>query len=302
MPTVSVVLPTYDRADVLHRAIESVLGQTLTDLELVVVDDGSTDRTPAVVEGFGDDRLTYVRFEENAGANAARNAGIRRSSGKYVSFLDSDDEFLPGHLETVVDRLEGLPADCMGVAVAAEIVEDGAVVDRDGVPEGDIDYGAILRGNVIGGFSCVTFRRACFDAVGPLDPDLASWQDFDLFIRVLDGHTMRGVDEVEVRYHEREDAISSDYAGKLRGQERLLRKHRHRFTPETVAYWLYARAIVHAEAGELGLARRYLRRAARTDPSDPRYGYHLLASLLGRRGFEASVRAKRGLKRLLDRQ
>lgn len=300
MPTVSVVLPTYDRADVLPRAIESVLGQTIPDLELLVVDDGSTDETPTVVEGFEDDRLEYVRFEEQAGANAARNEGLRRSTGEFVSFLDSDDEFLPHHLETVVSRLERLPADCVGVVTAAESVEDGAVIDRNGVPSGRITAETIRRGNVLGGFSCATFRRDCFEVVGELDSDLPSWQDFDFFLRVLDTHTLFGLDEVLVRYHERDDSISADLERKLRGQELVREKHRHRFTRETTAYWYYARGFVYAEAGEPARARRWFFRAARRDPTVARYHYHLLASLFGRQGFETALRVKRTLKRGLD--
>lgn len=302
MPTVSVVIPTYDRADVLPRAIESVLSQSVSDLELLVVDDGSTDGTPDVVDEFDDQRLEYLRLEEHVGANAARNAGIRRSSGEFVSFLDSDDEFLPRHLEAVLDRFDSLPPECMGVATAAESVDAGTVIDRDGVPSGTITYDTILEGNVIGGFSCTTFRRTCFDAVGYLDPALPSWQDFDFFIRVLDAYTMDGLDEVLLRYHEQSDSISSDFERKLRGQELVYEKHRHRFTNETLAYWYYARGFVFAEAGQLAPARRCFLRAVRTAPTKLRYHYHLLASLAGRSGVVASVRAKRAAKRLLDSQ
>lgn len=105
-PAVSVVIPTYDRAAVLPRAIDSVLGQTVEDLELLVVDDGSTDRAPDVVAGYADDRVRCLRHEQNRGASAARNSGIEAASGDYVAFLDSDDEWLAGKLETQLAVLE----------------------------------------------------------------------------------------------------------------------------------------------------------------------------------------------------
>lgn len=317
MPTVSVVVPTHNRADVLPRAIESVIGQTFDDFELVVVDDGSTDRTAAVVSGYDDPRVVYVPLEEHAGANAARNEGIRRSSGRFVSFLDSDDEFLPRHLQRVVRVLDRCSAGCVGAVTGVEVVDDREqgsgreqvddgevlddveVLDRTTPPADAVTYEDVLSGNVVGGFSSTTFHRACFDAVGLLDESLQSWQDFDFYLRVLESHSLATIEDVLVRYYERDDSISADFERKVSGQHRVLRKHRHRFTRETLAYWYYARAFVYAEAGDVETARRYFFRAFRTEPTKLRYLYHLLASLFGSPGFAASVAIKRELRRVL---
>jgi glycosyltransferase involved in cell wall biosynthesis len=104
-PQVSVVIPTYNRATVLGRAVTSVLNQTFSDLECVVVDDGSTDQTVALVEGFQDPRLRLIRLPVNRGVGHARNVGIQAASGELIAFLDSDDEWLPGKLERQVARL-----------------------------------------------------------------------------------------------------------------------------------------------------------------------------------------------------
>src|SRR6056297_1668487 len=104
-PTVSVIVPTYNRADALPRTVESVLGQTLDDLELIVVDDASTDDTPAVIDDYDDDRVQFVQHERNQGASAARNTGIDRAEGDYVAFLDSDDVWRPTKLEKQVQTL-----------------------------------------------------------------------------------------------------------------------------------------------------------------------------------------------------
>jgi GT2 family glycosyltransferase len=93
MPAASVIIPAYNRADLLAQAMESVLAQTMADLELIVVDDGSTDNTPAVLASYGD-KLIALR-QDNAGPGAARNAGIARAAGRYVCFLDSDDLWFP---------------------------------------------------------------------------------------------------------------------------------------------------------------------------------------------------------------
>lgn len=109
MPLVSVIMPTFNRADTIRRAIRSVQAQTFTDWELIVVDDGSTDNTVALIEGC-DPRLKLIR-QENQGTAGARNAGLRASAGAYIAFLDSDDEWLPHHLELCVSFLEAFPGE-----------------------------------------------------------------------------------------------------------------------------------------------------------------------------------------------
>ncbi len=122
MPLLSVILPTYNRADTILRAIESVRNQTLEDWELLVIDDGSTDNTARLVtERYaGEPRLKLIQ-QENQGVAAARNTGMRASSGKYFAFIDSDDEFLPHHLELESAFLECHPDENM---VAVELWED----------------------------------------------------------------------------------------------------------------------------------------------------------------------------------
>src|SRR5262245_25465113 len=107
MALVSVIVPTFNRADTIKRGIRSVQAQTFTDWELIVVDDGSTDNTVALIEGC-DPRLKLIR-QENQGTAGARNAGLHASAGSYIAFLDSDDEWLPHHLELCVGFLEALP-------------------------------------------------------------------------------------------------------------------------------------------------------------------------------------------------
>lgn len=122
MPLVSVILPTYNRADTILRAIESVRNQTLQDWELLVVDDGSTDNTAELIVAYcaNEPRVKLIR-QANQGVSGARNTGLRASLGKYLSFLDSDDEFLPHHLELESAFLEAHPAEGF---VTAELWED----------------------------------------------------------------------------------------------------------------------------------------------------------------------------------
>jgi glycosyltransferase involved in cell wall biosynthesis len=98
-PCVSVIIPTYNRAEMLIRAIRSVLKQTYEDYEIIVVDDGSTDDTAKVMKAYENDKFKYIRYSLNKGGAFARNLGLDSSRGKYIAFLDSDDEWLPTKLE-----------------------------------------------------------------------------------------------------------------------------------------------------------------------------------------------------------
>jgi glycosyltransferase involved in cell wall biosynthesis len=119
MPKVSIILPTFNRIDTIMRAIKSAQRQSLQDWELIVIDDGSTDNTAALIEG-SDPRLELVR-QENRGFTEARNAGIRAAKGEYLAFLDSDDEFLPHHLELCVAFLDEFKCEAI---VSTELLED----------------------------------------------------------------------------------------------------------------------------------------------------------------------------------
>ena len=120
MSLVSVIVPTYNRRETIQAAIASVQRQTFEDWELVVVDDGSTDDTAALIEG-SDPRLVLIR-QMNQGVNAARNTGMLRARGQYIAFLDSDDEWLPHHLELSVAFFRAFPGEDF---LSGEFSEDG---------------------------------------------------------------------------------------------------------------------------------------------------------------------------------
>lgn len=119
-PTVSVILPTYNRAHLLERAIQSVLDQTYPDFEIIVVDDASIDNTVNIIKGIINERIRYIRHEKNKGAAAARNTGIKLAKGKYIAFQDSDDEWLRDKLEKQIKIFETVSPE-VGVVYTSDI-------------------------------------------------------------------------------------------------------------------------------------------------------------------------------------
>lgn len=283
-PTVSVVLPTYDRADRLPRSIESVLDQGYTDLELVVVDDASTDDTPSVVRGYDDDRVRFVRLEDNRGAPVARNVGIELARGDYVAFQDSDDEWLPEKLAAQMRVFERAP-DSVGVVYTgfariqgdAETYVPGPNVSRT---DGEITR-ALLHNNFIT-TSAAVVRSSCLDEVGGFDPSFPRFQDWELWIRLSRRYEFRCIDRRLVNQYIQPDSISNDRSRLVAAKERLLRKHADAFEtlPDDVLAAHYARLgrFLLGEGDDSGVA--YLRRAFRLDPR-PRYAVLAIAGSIG---------------------
>ena len=179
---VSVIIPTYNRAWIVRDAIDSVLGQTYTDFELVVVDDGSTDRTPEILDSYGD-RLRVIR-QANQGVSAARNRGIGDSSGSLIALLDSDDIWLPEKLAVQVDFFNRNPAAL--ICQTEEIwIRNGLRVNpgkRHRKPTGMI-FERSLELCLVSP-SAVMVRRELFGKVGLFDESLSACEDYDLWLRV----------------------------------------------------------------------------------------------------------------------
>ncbi len=182
MPRISVIIPTHNRADVVGEALASVLAQDYRDFEVVVVDDGSTDDTAAVVQTFGEP-VRLVR-RPCGGPAAARNTGIRESRGEFVCFLDSDDLYLPQRLAGVASFLDRHPEYDAAYSDWAILHEDGRLTRRPGhgFPSGRVFEPLVLR--QLWHTNTITLRRRCFDQVGLFDESLPRWEDRDFWLRL----------------------------------------------------------------------------------------------------------------------
>lgn len=182
MPLVSVIIPTYNRSRVLGRAIDSVLRQTFSDVELIVVDDGSTDGTRELLARY-ENQLTSVT-QENRGVSAARNTGISRSRGKLTAFLDSDDEWLPDKLMRQVERYSRHTRDF--ISHTDEIwIRDGRPLAQKSIhrKQGGRFFERALERCLISP-SSVLLARSLLDRVGWFDESLPAAEDYDLWLRI----------------------------------------------------------------------------------------------------------------------
>src|SRR5215210_86401 len=184
---VSVVIPCYNQARFLGEAIQSVLCQGYTDLEIIVVDDGSKDGTGEVASGYAkeDPRVRLIR-QENRGLAAARNRGLAEAGGEYVVFLDSDDRLVSEALEVGVRELEAHPGCAFVSGICRKITADGSIVPGwEQFRVRDDPYLELLRSCPVY-VPAVMYRRSVFDAVGGFDTSYKAAEDYDLYYRILE--------------------------------------------------------------------------------------------------------------------
>jgi glycosyltransferase involved in cell wall biosynthesis len=260
MQMVSVIIPTYDRDELLIRAVKSVLAQTYRPLEVIVIDDCSPTPVQEVLKDANIelDTISIYRHNNNKGGNAARKMGIELASGKYLAFLDDDDEWVDTKIEQQVQSSHETEAGVVYTGVAQ--VSDGAIAATK-TPNitGDVTVD-LLHGNFIGTFSTILMRQNLINTVGYPDEDLPSWHDWDYYLRLSEETAFEAVSEPLVRRHsDGQEQLSHDHPTKRDVTvPRFLEKHcsladKYNIRPEfeaTVAAELGWSAAINGEFKE----------------------------------------------------
>jgi glycosyltransferase involved in cell wall biosynthesis len=280
---VSVVLPTFNREQTLARAVASVLNQSYRDLELIVVDDGSTDRTAEVMAGFDDPRLRYLRLEKNGGASRARNAGLRAAKGEFIAFQDSDDEWLVDKLARQLELArsagpEPVTVICMKVTYGIDEKRNAIGPDQVGLipllPEGmtQQDYqNTIYRENFIS-TQTLMFSHAALQKSGYFDECLANSVDWDFSIRLIHNTRVLFAREPLCIVYTQHDSISRRKRSACRSQLRICQKLARNYPapPKVLADRLGRLGMALNKFGMPLRGRRLLRRAMSLDPTNPK--------------------------------
>lgn len=222
MPKVSVIIPTYNRAHYIRETIDSVLAQTYPDYEIIVVDDGSTDKTAEVLKHYNG-RIRYYCFPENKGISAARNFAIEQARGKYIAFLDDDDLWMPEKLEKQVAVLENNPELAFVCSGAYVIDAHGEVTARWCRAGAQETFECLYDQNFVLNLT-VILRRECFAAVGGFDPKLPSTQDYDLWLRLAKRYKFSYVDSCLAKYRLHPQNLSKNIDRRLRQHLMIINK------------------------------------------------------------------------------
>jgi glycosyltransferase involved in cell wall biosynthesis len=223
-PLVSVIIPNYNHARFLGDAIRSVLAQTYRPVEIIVVDDGSTDNSAQVAAGFAD-QIRYI-YQTNAGLSAARNTGLRAAKGELIGVLDADDMYEPNFLETLVAALQADPqAD--GVYCGYQFVDETnnplPQIENRPVPSADL-YPALLDGNFFVPES-VFLRRHVYDEVGFFDESLRACEDWDVWLRAAKKFRIIHSPHILTRHRVLAGSMSTDPLRMLTARLAVLKKH-----------------------------------------------------------------------------
>jgi glycosyltransferase involved in cell wall biosynthesis len=267
---ISVILPVHNRADVLPRAIASVIDQSLGDFELVVVDDGSTDGSPDLAKSFDDSRIRVIELGQNRGGNIARNEGIRAARAPLIAFLDSDDAYLPQKLQRTVSIFQERPGLDLLVDSFVKIQPPASarprVVRRNSVIDNrELFRKALFTRRLWKATPAITAAREALVRAGLFDESLRRLQDFDLLIRISEFANCASIDEVLwVKYWDERSISAQD--NMIPANIELCRRH-----PEFLTEAEYRPGLAHAlrlslwrriKRGQLPAAVRDLRSLA----------------------------------------
>jgi glycosyltransferase involved in cell wall biosynthesis len=293
-PTVSVVMPTHNRAALLGRAIRSVLAQTHTNWELIIVDDASRDNTAAVVAGFADARITYVRNEVALGPAGARNTGIAAAAATdYLSFLDDDDEWLPRKLELQLELFRTGAPDLVAVGCGRIDVDEKTTAVRLPDYRGHVFEHLLARRARGYGAQLIMVRRRKDEPELLFDRELQPLEDADYSMRQALRGTFDFVPEALVRVF-RDDGGQHVWNSEaaIQGYRALARKYATELStrPWISGYYRVCVASDLARLGRLSECRASLRSAVAGNPQRARVCLWLLASLVGAFGVKVCSR------------
>jgi glycosyltransferase involved in cell wall biosynthesis len=207
--TVSVVMPTFNRGDRIRKSIESVLAQTVQNLELIIVNDAGSDDAERMVKSFKSDKIHYWKLAENQGPSAARNFGIEKARGKFIAYVDDDDIIYPLHLEKLLSHQQHNDFDFVYSRcwrVYGHYCPEGFVEAHRKAPWQPTRFSAeiLFRDNFISTLN-VLHKRECADVVGGFDRGLRHLEDWDLWVRIAQQYNVSGISEFTGEYRIEED-------------------------------------------------------------------------------------------------
>lgn len=204
MALVSVIIPTYGIPVFLDKAINSVLNQTFSDLELIIVDDNNSDTearicTETLIDQFSDKRIKYIQHDRNRNGAVARNTGIAHSSGQYIAFLDSDDEYFPNRLQKCVNVIHKLPPEVGGVYTGCEFRCKGRTYNK----YKDVKSGNFLAETLACSFmfcsgSNIFVRREVVKQLNGFDESFLRHQDYEFLVRFFEHYNLEAIPEILV--------------------------------------------------------------------------------------------------------
>ena len=262
MEKVSVIIPTYNREKTILRALQSVLDQTYTNLEVLVIDDGSTDGTADIVNSVADDRVKYVVLEKNGGPSNARNVGVQMAEGEWIAFQDSDDCWHKDKLEVQMAYAKEHPEYAMVYCMYNAIVESGEQIIVPSKPwinpmEGNM-VKTLLQRNMIGAPTVVA-KRDAFLKIGGFDTSYKALEDWDFAIHFAIENEIGFVTEALIDCYVSSSGVSSNTGAYYEARCKMLGQYKAEMTREGVLETVMQDILVRAQgSGVLDMVKKMM--------------------------------------------
>lgn len=293
MPTISVVIPTYNRARYLPEAIQSVLNQTYRDFEIIVVDDGSTDDTQSILQAWIGQGLIRYHYQDNAGVSAARNTGVELAQGRLIAFLDSDDLFMPAKLEKQVAIFEQTPDLGFVHCSFMKFNDQGQHLGERNTSrfQGRVYPRMLHEWSVLMATPCMLMRKDVLEEVGGYDEHMTWAEDLDLWRRIARHYPIDLVPEVLVKVRVHDASASQQRAKAVPHFRRYLDKAFAQDPSLGADFVRHSYATLYAQMGKnmlangdqqaIQLARQLARQSIQIRPLQISGYLIVLASMLG---------------------
>lgn len=260
---ISVIIPTFNRSHILTKAIESVTSQSNENWELIIVDDGSTDDTQEKVEEFLTDRRIKYFFQQNSGVSVARNAGVDRSSGEYLIFLDSDDTFHPDLIQQLNNerfhRYDIICWEVMRIFDGKSIIEKPKKLKKI--------YNSIMASFLAGS---ICYKKEIFLQVGKYDSALSFGENYELGMRISEVKDLRIkiINEPLLTYNVSNPRVSNSISNRYSSYLHLHQKHKKKFIADPISFsnMNYLLGYVHEKKGLVRKAKGYYKTAFISSP------------------------------------
>ena len=275
-PLVSIITPTYNRAEFIGRAIESVLQQSVIQWELLVVDDGSTDNTNDVLAAYENDPRIHCVYQPNRGQSVARNNALKRIQGDFVGFLDSDDLWCAQKLELQLAVFETHPDVDIVHGDESMIDSKGMEISRQNMRRYSGHIARELLADNSVSITTALVRRKCFDEMGGFDTSVGVADDYDLWLRFSARYRFHYEPGIVASYRVMEDQISSDKRRRFAANEMIIKNFLAKYGDQLdrrdkrwgLARFYCRSARYFASVGERGTAMNFVLMAFRNAPLD----------------------------------
>ena len=298
MAKVSVIIPTYNRAEFLRLAVNSVINQTFQDFEIIIVDYASNDKTREVISQFDDNRIKYIGREKSGGPSEARNEGIINSHCEYIAFLDDDDEWLPEKLQRQIQILENSPQEIGGIytgrinvdGVSGKILSTRLVDKR-----GDIFHELLSQFTIP--TSSVIVRKFCFEKVGLFDETIFFAEDRDMWVRISMEFQFECIEEPLIKYRIHQKNANTNLDKVIKGKERMLEKYEqwYKKNPKSLSMGCLELGMVYSLNGMSSKGKSANLRAISLNPFRIKPYFIFVLSCLGTNVFRKVIEMNKRL-------